>query len=144
MGLLITAFVGCEKNNLSEVPVIYLTDYAPKGVFKLNKDTAYYVFNFTDGDADILSNDTFSAIYISDSRFDSFIRYDFPYIDDAIRDPKKGFKGTCLFYITPSPVPRPDSLHIATGDTLQYEFYITDKAGHQSNHIITNPVILKP
>jgi len=114
-----------------------------------NVDTAFIEFSLVDGDGDIgysnpQTGDT-SQIYFRDSRFDSagFVPNQFPAIDVTIEDPKKGLQGTCLFYPLPQPSPRTDSLHTATGDTLFYELYIVDRAGHQSNHIVTHSIIVR-
>lgn len=135
--------LSCNKNDLSNIPLINLIGIVPNGDFRINVDTAFIYFRFADGDADIFSNDTQSAIFVRDTRYDTFNRYDFPYINDAIRDPKKGFKGTCVFYIYPAPIPRLDSLHIATGDTTSFEFYIRDKAGNISNSVTTSSIYMK-
>lgn len=112
---------------------------------KVNIDTTYLYFGLQDGDAD-LGNDDASQIFLKDSRFDSlgFIKTPFPIIDKSIEDPTKGLEGTCLFFPFPQPTPRLDSVHFNTGDTLHYEFYITDRAGHESNHITTHDLIIRP
>jgi hypothetical protein len=143
--ILLIAFSACQKNTVSKIPHISLTAFAPSDSMKVNIDTAYLLFTLTDGDGD-LGNDTVSVIHWKDSRFDTmgFIKTDFPYIDPSIEDPKKGLEGTCLFFPVPQPVPRLDSVHMAQGDTFFYEFYITDRAGNESNHIITHPLIVRP
>jgi len=112
---------------------------------KANFDTCFFEFGITDGDGDI-GNDTTSMIYLKDSRYDTagFVAIPFPQIDQSIEDPKKGLQATCWFYPYPLPTPRPDSLHSTLGDTLTYEFYIKDRAGHESNHITTHPLIIRP
>ena len=136
----------CEKNTVSKIPQIGLM--ASTSAITVNIDTCFIEFSIVDGDGDIGSSnnsDTSSVIYYKDSRFDSagFTYTQFPPIDESIEDPKKGITGTCTYYPIPEPVPR-DSLHGVTGDTLTYEIYITDRAGHQSNHIITHPIIIRP
>lgn len=137
-------FASCEKNTVSKIPHISLVSFTPSDSMTVNIDTAFIVFNFTDGNADI-GNDTNSSIWIKDSRDNSggFRRYDFPEIDGTIEDPKKGLTGTCYFLPDPQPVLRLDSLHIANGDTMHYEFYITDRERNESNHIITHQIIIK-
>ena len=138
-------FIGCTKNTVSKIPQISLITFMPLDTMTVNIDTVYLYFNLTDGDGDI-GNDTTSGIFYEDSRFVSggFQRADFPAIYPTAEDPNKGLQGTVLFYPIPQPVPRSDSLHMAVGDTMSYEFYVTDRAGHASNHIITHKLIIYP
>lgn len=138
-------FASCEKNTMSKIPQISLK-YAGPDSMRANVDTAFIVFNFTDGDAD-LSGDTSSAVFIMDKRFESdgYIRYDFPEIDPNILDPKKGVTGTgYVILMSPPVVPRTDTVHMTFGDTTSFEMYITDRAGNQSNHITTGQIIVRP
>ena len=139
------AFTACEKNTVSKIPSISLMAFMPVDSMIVNIDTCYIEFSLTDGDGDIGNSPT-SQIYIKDSRFDSlgFVNFSFPTIDGSIETPKYGLQGTCIFFPVPQPTPRLDSIHLVTGDTLTYELYITDRAGHQSNHIITRPLIVRP
>lgn len=141
---LLGAFAACNKNSASKIPVITLTAFRPDSMH-VNVDTTFIEFTIVDGDADI-GNDTVSVIHLKDSRFDSagFVKTPFPTIDTRVEDAKKGMTAQCIFIPVPQPTPRLDSLHMATGDTLTYEFYITDRARHQSNHIITHPLIIRP
>ena len=138
------AFVACDKNTVSKIPHISLIAFAPRDSMIANIDTCKIEFSLVDGDGDI-GNDTVSVIHLKDSRYESagFVKTPFPAIDPSIEDPKKGLQGTCLFSPVPPPVPR-DSIHAVTGDTLSYELYITDRAGHESNHIITHSFIVRP
>jgi len=144
MLLAVLLLPSCAKNTLSKIPQISLIAFKPDSTMTVNVDTVYIEFHLVDGDGDI-GNDTVSRVFLKDSRNPTtFIPYDFPHIDGSIEDPNKGLEGICLFYPVPAPVPRPDSLHKATGDTLTYEFYITDRAGHASNHIVTHQLIIRP
>lgn len=140
------AFWGCNKtNDVSKIPQISLMALVPLDSMIVNIDTCFIEFGLTDGDGDI-GNDSVSGIYLKDSRYESqgFVKTEFPQIDPTIEDPKKGLQGTCIFYPVPQPTPRLDSLHKAVGDTLSYELYITDRAGHTSNHITTHALIVRP
>jgi hypothetical protein len=142
--LTIAGLAACEKNTVSKVPQISGIAAGPDSIHA-NTDTTFIEFSFVDGDADI-GNDPASAIYVKDSRYDTgFLRYDFPQIADGVEDPKKGLTGKCIFlpYI-PSPIPRTDSPWNKLGDTLVYEYYITDRAHHQSNHLTTQRLYIFP
>ncbi len=104
-------------------------------------------FSFTDGDADLGNDPTGSQkdIYIKDARYDTFTGYFFPSIDRSIENPKKGMQGTCDFFFTPDILKsRTDTNHVLNGDTTHFEFYIVDRAGHQSNHQVTRTIIMRP
>ena len=138
-------FASCAKNTVSKIPYISLVGFAPADSLHANVDTAIIEFRFTDGDGDIGVDSATSAIFLKDKRFDSvgFVKYPFPFdIDPSIEDPKKGITGVAFFMPDPQPVPR-DSIHGVIGDTLYYELYITDRAGHASNHLITHKIIVK-
>jgi hypothetical protein len=137
-------FAACQKNNVSKIPHIALTLFSPDSM-TVNIDTCFIQFSLVDGDGDI-GNNSPSQIYLKDSRFDSagFQPTPFPDIDPTIEDPNKGLEGTCTFYPVPQPVPRSDSNHLANGDTLFYEMYIMDRAGHESNHVTTHTLIIRP
>ena len=147
--LLFVAFMpSCQKNNTSKIPYISLAFFGPN-LLKISTDTVFLEFNITDGDGD-LGHDTSTHqydIYIKDYRFDTgYVGYYFPEIDKTIEDPKKGISGTCLFeFYSPNILNlRDDSVHSHFGDTTHFEFYVMDRAGNKSNHIITPVIIMKP
>jgi hypothetical protein len=137
-------FASCEKNMVSKIPHIALVEFMPTDSMKVNSDSAYFFFSFTDGNADI-GNDTVSKIYMIDIRKDTIVYYSYPFpqIDGSVEDPKKGLSGKCFFVPDPGPLPRPDAVHQANGDTLHYEFYIKDREGNESNHIVTHDFIIR-
>ncbi|MCD6011991.1 MAG: hypothetical protein K0Q79_1853 [Flavipsychrobacter sp.] len=139
-------FASCQKNTMSKIPYISLIRFEPQTVMKANVDTCFFYFSLVDGDADIAGpGDSISQIYLIDSRDTTVImKTPFPDIDVSIEDPKKGISGECVYFPDPRPVPRPDSLHTATGDTLYYILYIKDRAGNKSNEIVTPTFIIKP
>lgn len=140
-----TVLFSCEKNTMSKIPHIVLKQFGPDSI-RSNYDTAYILFSFADGDAD-LANDTSSSVYIKDLRFpdDGYIRYDFPQVDPGIEDPKKGLTGSgVVLLLGPPPVPRSDTFHMVNGDTTSFEMYITDRAHNESNHITTGQLIIRP
>ncbi len=139
-------FTSCEKNTVSKIPYITLTAFLPDTVMKANRDTCFIIFSLRDGDADIAGiGDTVSQIYYIDSRdTNTILKNIFPDVDPKVEDPKKGITGSCIFYPDPIPVPRSDSLHLATGDTFHYRLYIKDRAGNKSNEIVTPQMIIRP
>ncbi len=143
------AFFSCQKNNnVSKIPqigLIYFGSGEGTDSMRLNFDTAFLKFSIVDGDAD-LGVGTHADIFIKDFRYDTgYVGYSFPTIDQTIEDPKKGIQGTCTFEFLPDILTsRSDSLHMATGDTTHFEVYIEDRAGNQSNHIVTGPIIMRP
>lgn len=111
-------------------------------------DTLFIKFYLEDGDAD-LGNDQSTTnydIFLKDSRYDTgYGGYFFPYIDPAAENSTMGLKGTCTFkQLAAFIVPRNDTVHMKYGDTVQYELYIKDRAGHASNHITTPQLYIKP
>ena len=144
--LSLAVFTACQKNTVSKIPHISLIGVSAGDSIVGTQDTVVIGFNFTDGDGDI-GVDTTSQIYVNDIRYNAtpvLMKYNFPSIDGSIEDPKKGLTGNCYFFINPLPAPRLDSTHAVKGDTVTYEFYITDRAGNASNHITTHPIIIRP
>ncbi len=146
------AVFSCTKSNdVSKIPQISLLYFGSgEGTdsMVLNIDTAFLEFSLVDGDGDIGNdpNGPNNDIFIKDFRYDTgYVGYHFPAVDQSIENSKKGIQGKCLFEFTPDLITtRPDSIHQATGDTTHYEVYIVDRAGHQSNHIVTGPIIMRP
>lgn len=148
--LLLALFLqSCAKNDLPNLPQISLITIQP--ITKRTNDTLLIEFSFTDGNASIAygpnpgPGDTVSRIYIKDSRFPAqgFLTDTFPSIDLSIENPRNGIQGTCNFFPVPQPLRRTDTVH-SKGDTLTYEFYITDRSGDSSNHITTQKIYLLP
>ena len=140
--LAITCFAACNKKVVVKEPSISFTSATPQ----LNVgDSAVIEFTISDEDAD-LGNDTqgISGIYCKDTRYDSlgFVRFEFPAIDSALEDPNKGLEIHCEFVPIPYPTPRLDTLHTKYGDTLTYQIYVEDRAGHKSNIITTTQIII--
>jgi hypothetical protein len=146
---LIVAAASCKKSSISETPRIGLVGMFPDTLNSGDyRDTIYIQFTLEDGNADIGWDPGQTQnydIYIKDARVDTFTGYFFPQIDDFIRNPKKGVQGNCYFLVLGSfTFVRDDSIHAALGDTTQYEIYIKDLAGNESNRISTGPVYIKP
>jgi len=138
----------CNKDEeLSPVPSILLQALEPREVKAASQDTVFLQFRFTDGDGDLGVDRTTGRydIYLKDRRNDDTLFYTLPDIPDETRDAVTGaLKGTATVLIqTAFLLPR-DSLHAVTGDTLSYEFWIEDRAGNQSNKVITPEIFLLP
>jgi hypothetical protein len=148
IALLVISFSACTKNTTSKIPFISLKFFGFRDgtlIGKVNKDTAFLQFDLADGDAD-LGRDDRNDIYVQDNRFPgTYTPYAFPVIDPVALDPKKGVEGTCTFIFTPDLItPRTDSLHKAVGDTMSFNVYIVDKAGHNSDTIVTPSIVVHP
>jgi hypothetical protein len=112
----------------------------------INKDTFYLTISFTDGDGDIGFQNNDSTLYIIDTR-------DKSRIDDVQGIPsvpeqgagngitgeiRMRIKGACctndiLKCTASTKFPR---------DTVVYEIYLKDRAGHESNRIKTPPLYI--
>ncbi len=151
LSLIAVAVFSCQKSSdVSKIPQIGLIYFgSTQGADSIiqNIDTGLLQFSIVDGDADLGNSATGTQkdIYIKDSRYDTgYVGYFFPTIDQSIEDPKKGIQGICTFVFTPDMLSmRYDSLHKA-GDTVSLELYIVDRAGHQSNHIVTGKIYIRP
>ncbi len=97
--------------------------------------------DFQDGDGDIgLKNgETGVNAYLMDSRTGFALSYKIPYI--SANASHEAVSGSVWFTIEPFSINcRPD--HIGF-DTLHYEIYIVDRAGHESNHAKTDDIIIQ-
>lgn len=112
------------------------------------EDSVYITLSFTDGDGDLggISGKDSLNVFITDKRNNKPVEQTFriPFVPEA--GAKNGISGeirflmytTCCLSLEPciaTPV-RPT-------DTLIYDIYIKDRAGHASNIIKTNPIILQ-
>ena len=113
-----------------------------------NTDSFYISANFTDGDGDLGNEDENKFnLFLIDKRTgnlqDKFIT---PYVPPA--GASNGISGeisllvytTCCFF--PDNIPPCESPPQYPTDTISYELYIVDRAGNESNHIITEPIII--
>lgn len=143
-------FSACkDEGSLSTTPSIGFISLEPRVIRGANpEDSTFLEFRFTDGDADLgVGSGTTGQddVFLIDSRDGTELKFLFPDIADELRDPVKGMTGTAVL-IMPAAIitPRLDSLHLATGDTLRYEVYVKDRAGHESNRFTTPDLILTP
>lgn len=139
--LLICSLYSCKKkNNYPITPEISYKGLTTNYVKAGGSDTVAIVMYFTDGDGDI-GMGTVNNITVEDSRDGSITKFAFPEIPTSL-NPKNGVKGQfVVFYESAFLVTRTDTAHLAT-DTLHWRIYVTDLAGHQSNTITTDDVVL--
>jgi hypothetical protein len=110
-----------------------------------SEDSVYITLSFTDGDGDLGSKDSLN-VFITDKRSNKPIEqtYRIPFVPEA--GAKNGISGeirflmytTCCLSLEPCRLPPPRAT-----DTLVYEIYIKDRAGHKSNMVLTNPIQLQ-
>lgn len=142
----ILALSSCKKSsNMSKIPSIAYIGMSTDSVHSGNStETIELTFNFADGDGD-LGNDPRTGvydIYTTDSRNDSAFNYFFPSQLPDVIDPSRGIQGSCTITIQAAFLMlRPDH---PKGDTLRFDVYIKDKAGHNSNHFTTPDIYIKP
>jgi hypothetical protein len=102
---------------------------------------------FTDGDGDIGRDpkQEMQSLYITDSRDSTKVYpYPFPFIDDNMRPSDGGLEGFITIKLGRQYFNVTDSLHIALGkDTLHWDIYIKDEAGHKSNVVSTDPIYIE-
>lgn len=146
----VLALIGsCKKKDAGNpVPEIKFIDMTPQSLRGGgSEDTLFLSFRFSDADGDLGNPYTGGNydIYLIDSRDSMEAGYYFPEIPDEYRDPYSGMKGTTTLILPGTYIlPRQDSLHLLLGDTLQYEVYIKDRAGHESNRFTTPVIYLTP
>lgn len=151
LAIAVFSFTSCKKKKGpgDPIPVISNIMMSPDTIkAATGEDSLFIRFHFRDGDADLGNNPSSGNkdIFIADSRDTGiFFSSYFPNIPDEIRDPEKGLEGTCTVFINSAFLMiRNDSLHLATGDTLQFTVYIKDIAGHVSNKLTTDTLYLRP
>ncbi len=141
---LVVILFSCNKETkkLSNIPSIdfsSITDSIVQG----SEDTILIHFGFTDGDADLGMNSDSADLYLKSSWDSTWQDYYFPTdIPNNLKDPSKGLQGAATLKLLAALFVL-DSQH-PNGDTVNFEFYIKDQAGHTSNHILTTSVFIKP
>lgn len=122
----------------------------PNDVFTLG-DGGNLVLKFTDGDGDLgkLNNkDSSSRLIYRNLRDTTFFSVDNYYVIPII--PKKGttdaISGTIEVKLSSALFNSYEAYFITKGitvDTFTFKMYVTDRANHQSNVIITPPIVVK-
>ncbi len=146
-------FSSCtQKPDFPSEPVITFVSWDRTSVVQgTTNDQVRLTIEFTDGDGDLITEDTIHSIFFMDLRDSTtFTRFALPQI------PENGLKngisgeiemslfqslGFCCIYPNGAP-----PCHPAAGfptDSLVYEIFIEDRAGHRSNLIQTDPLIIQ-
>ena len=130
-------FVGFTNRIMDQAPV--------------NSDTTFLTISFTDGDGDIGfdSETTGENIFIIDNRTNEiFDRFRAPAIPPE--GANNGVSGeirmlllnTCCVFPPQDSIPNCESPPQYPTNDLSFTIYIEDRAGNQSNRIVTPPIIL--
>lgn len=151
--LIMLAFApSCNKVNQGDkVPYIKLEKFGPDSVSasNLQYDSLRISFNIQDGDGDLGNDFNVTNVYDIYLRRipDTNTQYNglaFPDLPLDYKNPTKGVEASCsITYSGFIFTPRQDPIHLLK-DTAYIEFYVKDRAGHESNHIITPPVYILP
>lgn len=143
---IVLCFFACKKSGSgSKAPEITLQGMSKDSVRNGDDgDTVALQIYIRDENGDLVSDD--DAFYMDDLRdSDGFLPFAFPRLDDAVLNNPNGVEGNIFFFITGAlAVVREDSLHQAAGDTVQYEIYVKDAAGNESEHITLPPIYIRP
>ncbi|RYE25832.1 MAG: hypothetical protein EOP51_02635 [Sphingobacteriales bacterium] len=143
--------VACSKSNTApEAPVISLLGIQPSTVRSGNpEDTLIISMMVSDANADlgVDENSGKHDVIMIDSRntgtAEDTQRLFLPTIPDQIKEAGKGLSGRADIIL-------PAALYLLSrddhpdGDTLHFDIYIMDRAGHESNHIVTPDIYLTP
>ena len=114
-----------------------------------NEDSLFLAFTFTDGDGDIgssgkNSNDSVNIFFIDKRNNQPSERFRIPYVPE--QGAGNGISGevrVLLFTTCCNVLPPCEPSTTKPIDTLVYEIYIKDRAGHESNRIKTAPIFLE-
>jgi hypothetical protein len=148
--LCVVALASCkDETPRSTTPSISFVSMDPRTVKAASsEDTVFLTFRFSDGDADLGVGANTSTpqydVFLTDNRDNKVSQYLFPEIADELRDPAKGMTGTATIILQAALLRPRDSLHTVLGDTLKYEVYVKDRAGHESNRFTTPEIFLTP
>ncbi len=143
--LLVTA---CSKESEqgNNPPQIKFISLIPSEIKNGGNDTIKIGFEFFDQDGDVGSEGGFGQlpnIFIRQT-YDTTPGEGFlPVIPEQFKDPVNGIRGTAMVSI-PSIFFPLDSAHLQTGDTFHFMITIKDRAGNESNEIVTPDIYILP
>jgi hypothetical protein len=118
-----------------------------------NNDSVVVTISFTDGDGDLGNNDPTIDIFVKDIRVVNAdpSPYKMPFV--PVQGVGNGISGEisiltystcCLFNDVYSPCTTTEpAVSLYPIDTLIYEIYIVDRAGHESNRVLSDPIFLQ-
>lgn len=132
---------GCgTPPDLSPIPSIS-SPGVNQPVINVKTDTLFLSFNYEDGDGDLGGDDTANG-WIIDSRTGIPLGYKIPQLNST--EVPQAISGTIWFTLAPNTGIECDlSPPGRTHDTVSYEIYVRDRAGHESNHIFTQDIYLE-
>lgn len=112
------------------------------------EDSIVMTISFTDGDGDLGSTDDSLDVFVTDTRLDAApLTYKLPFV--PLQGTGNGISGdisitlptTCCIF--PNNIPPPcNTLASFPQDTVVYEVFIKDRAGNESNRVLTDGIIL--
>jgi hypothetical protein len=114
----------------------------------LNQDSLFLTLGFTDGDGDLgtvgQSKDSLN-VFLIDKRYNRDAEaFRMPFVPEAgARNGISGDIRILLFTTCCKVLPACEPSTIKPIDTLRYDIYITDRAGHKSNLVETAPILLQ-
>lgn len=144
---IVIAAAACKKTeNGNPIPVIAYGGMSKDSVISGSKDTLSIKFTLTDGDGDVrYEQDSMFEIYLKDSRSTTGVEMGFkmPEIPAGVIKDGESVDMHCVVNVSVSDflLLRPSR---PQGDTLSYDIYFKDKAGHKSNTITTHPIYIYP
>jgi hypothetical protein len=136
----------CKKDDTFPVTPEITFVSLEKFISVSNNDSLELTFDFTDGDGDIgspvsntSSRDIFAKLFelkngvFVEANLAAPLEYRMPYLEPSGNN--KSLKGTVKINI--------DYNILQPNDTIRYEVYITDRAGHKSNTITTSTIVTR-
>ena len=130
-------YIGLNKNVISQ------------GNTTAGPDTLVIFFSFTDGDGDLGFDGDSLDVFLTDSRDQFKNPFKLPVIpDEGIGNGISGeitfrLLTTCCVYPPNSNFEACEPSDVFPVDTLVYEIYMMDRAGNESNRILTDPIFLQ-
>jgi len=115
---------------------------------RVRDDSLWIQISFTDGDGDIGDAQNKANIFLIDDRDNKMVTYSMPLIPQ--KGVTNGVSGTitilhttlfnvCCYYANADPCSVPNT---PITDTVTYSLYIEDRAGHMSNTVKLQPIII--
>lgn len=143
---LLTLFAACSKvNDGDKTPKINLIGVSKSEVKQgSSNDTVRISIQVNDANADLYNDGETESIFIKDSRYPAkdAVGYVAPQVDEAFLDPAYGFEGGYFIDLPAAFLIFKDTFNNRLRDTLQYEMYIKDKAGNESNRVTTGDIYI--